>query len=204
MIINKVIQSLAKNCSADRNIRPTLASVYFTKNKAVATDSIKMCEIEFIQNEMTQNELKMPNFEYKKYDENLLISKDDILKISIPKTKTEIFNNVYISNNNEWVIKLKSYEWNFSELETKQVKWEFPDYKSFYQNDWNLEVWVWVNEMIELLQIYKKADIKNVRIKLWSPLQPILITENWNKYKLEQHWIKAINSILMPVKLINN
>jgi hypothetical protein len=63
---------------------------------------------------------------------------------------------------------------------------------------------VWVNEMIELLQIYKKADIKNVRIKLWSPLQPILITENWNKYKLEQHWIKAINSILMPVKLINN
>jgi len=101
MKINKVIQSLAKNCSADRNIRPTLACVYFTKNKPVATDSIKMCEIEFIKNEMIQDELNMPNFEYKKYDESLLISKDDILKINIPKTKTEIFNNVYISNNNE-------------------------------------------------------------------------------------------------------
>ena len=201
MKINKVIQSLAKNCSADRNIRPTLASVYFTKNKAVATDSIKMCEIEFIKNEMTQDELNMPNFEYKKYDESLLISKTDILKVNIPKTKTETFNNVYISNDNEGIIKLKSYDWVFSELETKQVKRKFPEYEDFYKNDWTLEIWFWVDEMIELLQIYKTANVRSVKMKLWSPLQQILITENWSEYELKKHWIKAINCILMPVKL---
>ena len=203
MIINKIVQSLAKNFSAPNNIRPTLSSVFFTKNKAVATDSFKLCEIEFLQNEFTQWELELKNFEYKKYDESFLINKDDFLKLQIPNIKhTNQLNKFFIWKNNWWEIELKSFDFEkYQTIKTTEHSWKFPDYESFFQNDKILEVWVNPDMMIELMQIYKKSWVRNVKIILWNPLQPLLFEAKDAESMLAENDIKQIRSILMPIKL---
>lgn len=203
MIINKIVQSLAKNFSAPNNIRPILASVFFTKNKAVATDSYKLCEIEFLQNEFTQEDLKLANFEYKKYDESFLINKDDFLKLQIPNIKnTNQLNKFFIWKNNWWEIELKSFDFDkYQTIKTTEHNWKFPDYESFFQNDRTLEVWVSPDMMIELMQIYKKAWVRNVKMILWSPLQPLIFEAKDAESILAENDIKQIRSILMPIKL---
>jgi len=198
MIINKVIQSLAKNFSAPNNIRPTLASVFFTKNKAVATDSYKLCEIEFLQNEFTQEDLKLANFEYKKYDESFLINKDDFLKLKIPKQ----LNKIFIWKNPANEIELKSFDFErYQTVKITEPNWKFPDYESFFKNDWTREVWVNPDKMIQLMEIYKKAWVRNVKMILWSPLQPLIFEAHDSESILAENDIKQIRSILMPIRL---
>lgn len=203
MIINKIVQSLAKNFSAPSNIRPTLASVFFTKNKAVATDSFKLCEIEFLQNEFTQEDLKLANFEYKKYDESFLINKDDFLKLKIPNIKyTKQLNKIFIWKNSANEIELKSFDFEkYQTTTTIEHSGKFPDYENFFQNDWTLEVWVNPDMMIQLMEIYKKAWVRNVKIILWSPLQPLMFEAHNSEDILAENDIKQIKSILMPIKL---
>ena len=197
MIINKIVQNLAKNFSAKNNIRPTLASVFFTKNKAVATDAYKLCEIEFLQNEFTQNDLNLKDFEYKKFDESFLINKDDFLKLQIPNIKNPL-NKFFIWKNNLWEIELKKF--NFT-IKTTNYKGEFPDYEHFFQNDKTLEIWVNPEMMIEVMEIYKKAWVRNVKITLWTPLQPLMFEAKDSENALAENDIKQIKSILMPLKL---
>ena len=203
MIINKIVQLLAKNFSAPNNIRPILASVFFTKNKAVAIDSCKLCEIEFLENEFTQDDLVLENFEYKKYDESFLINKDDFFKLQIPNIKnTNQLNKFFIWKNNWWEIELKSFDFKkYQTIKTTEHKGEFPDYESFFQNDRTLEVWVNPDMMIELMQIYKKSWVRNVKMILWSPLQPLMFEAHNSEDILAENDIKQIKSILMPIKL---
>lgn len=203
MIINKIVQLLAKNVSAKWNIRPTLASVFFTKNKAVATDSFKLCEIEFLQNEFTQKDLELKDFEYKKFDESILLWKDDFLKLQVPNLKhVDQLNKIFISSNNQWEVQLKSFDMEkYQTIKTATHNGKFPDYESFFQNDWTLEIWFYPEYMIELLKIYQKAGVRSVKMKLWTPLQPLIIEANNSDDDLKKHDIKQIRSIIMPTKL---
>lgn len=203
MIINKIVQELAKNVSAKSNIRPTLASVFFTKNKAVATDSFKLCEIEFLQNEFTQKDLELKDFEYKKFDESILLSKDDFLKIEIPKLKNiDQLNKVFISSENQWEVELKSFDTEkYQTIKTTTHKWNFPDYEVFFPKESSLEIWFCPKYMIELLKVYEKAWVRSIKMKLWTPLDPIVIEAHNSDDQLEKHDIKQIKSIIMPIKL---
>lgn len=203
MIINKIVQILAKNFSAPSNIRPILSSVFFTKNKAVATDSFKLCEIEFLQNEFTKQDLDLKDFEYKKFDESFLINKDDFLKLSIPNLKnTNQLNKFFIWKWSNWEIELKSFDFEkYQTIKTTTHSWTFPDYESFFKNDWTLEIWVDPDMMIELMQIYKKAKVRSVKMILWNPLDPIIFEAHNSEDYLKENDIKQIKSILMPIKL---
>lgn len=203
MIINKIVQSLAKNFSAPNNIRPILASVFFTKNKAVATDSFKLCEIEFLQNEFTQEDLELKNFEYKKFDESFLINKDDFLKLQIPNIKnTNQLNKFFIWKNNWWEIELKSFDFEkYQTIKTTEHGGAFPDYQEWLTNDKNLEIWINPELIIELMEVYKKAKVRTVKMILWTSLQPLLFEALNSEDELKQNDIKQIKSILMPVKI---
>lgn len=202
MKIDKWIKSLAKNFTGDKNIRPTLASVFFTWNKAVATNAFKICEIEFDETKMIwQDALEFKDFIYRT-DEDVLISKDDILKLDIPKSKyTDFLNYVYIWNVKDENLTLRSFDWNnHSIINCKQNRWKFPDYTSFFGNDNISTIWFWVNEMIELLQTYKDNWVHSIKMQIWSPLQGIEFSVN-NKSEIEKRWIKEIKSLLMPIKI---
>ena len=207
MKINKVVQSLAKNFCSDWNIRPTLAWVYFTKNKAVATNSFKLCEIEFLEKEISKEDLNLKDFAYKKYDESIMIHKDDFLKLPIPKIKEHpVLENIYIWNikvGNQNQAELRSFDWeNTTNISIIEMNWKFPDYEIFFQNDGTLKIWIWVNELIELLQVYKKSWVDWVNITLWQPLQPIIIeSRDSSEFEMSKNWIKQIKSILMPLKI---
>lgn len=204
MIINKIVQSLAKNFSAEWEIRPTLSSVFFTKNKAVATDSFKLCEIEFLQNEFTQEDLEFKNFEYKKYDESFLINKNSFLELQIPKIKdSEKLNKIYIWRNLENEIEFKSFDAEKEEqtIKAKQRSGQFPDYEWFFKNDWTLQIWVNVEMLDQLIQIYKDAKVSHVKMTLWTNMQPLMFEAIDSKDKLKNNDIKQIKSLLMPIKL---
>jgi len=204
MKINKVVQSLAKNFTTNPQIRPNLAWVFFTKNKAVATNSFKLCEIEFLEEEITQEDLNLKNFDYKKYNESVMINKDDFKNIKIPKNNNlPIVENLYIWNIKDWNVEIRGYDLEkYIDIKTTEMKWKFPDYEWFFKNEWTLEIWFWVDEMIELLQVYKKAWVNWVKMQLWTPLQPLIFLNNdSSQYELNKNWIKQIKSILMPLKI---
>ena len=174
MIINKIVQSLAKNFSAD-NIRPTLASVFFTKNKAVATDSYKLCEIEFLN--INSNE-------------SFLINKNDFLNLKID-------NKLNILTTENWI----EFKNNNQTIKTNKHKGEFPDYEKWLTNDKNLEIWCDVDMLMKVLQVYQKAKVKRVKMTLWTSRQPLLFEAFNSEYELKANDIKQIRSLLMPIKI---
>jgi len=173
MIINKVIKSLAKNITGDVKIKPTLASVFFDKNKASATDATKLVEIEFIED----------------YKNICVIDKEVIKKLD---------NETYYIENLNWEIFIKNENTTIKANDLWASR--FPEYEKFFNNDWTLEIWFDVDYMINILQVYKTANIKTVKMTLWDPLQPILLSSYDNN---KDFWIKSIRSILMPVRIKN-
>ncbi len=135
MLINKLLIKLAKNCSSLKNIRPTLYSLFIKDNKAMATNSFKLCEIEYKQNII----------EWEK-----IINKDDIILDAdidlLPTMKWEhlkykdlfITNSIWEVHINVKYLKqlLEVYEtWKIETIKLifadriLQLEWENIDYK---------------------------------------------------------------------------
>lgn len=191
MLLTNVIQLLAKNFSANEKIRPWLASVFFTKNKAVATDSYKLCEIELIEPKDPQ----IQNF--KIIDQETLINKNDILNIKLQKDET-----LFIWENQKWLC-FTNYNW-FNQFNIKKHNWTFPtDYECFFNNSKDLEIWFDVNYLIDVLNIYKKAKVWIVNITFWDKNSPAIfeVKDKEDLNTLEKQNIKQIKSILMPTKI---
>lgn len=175
MIINKIVQSLAKNFSAPSEIRPTLASVFFTKNKAVATDSYKLCEIEFLN--INSNK-------------SFLINKNDLLNLKID-------HKLNILTTKDWI----EFKNDNQTIKTNKHKGDFIDYENYFNNDNILNIWCDVDMLIKVLQIYQKAKVKRVKMTLWTSLQPLLFEALYSEYELKANDIKQIRSLLMPIKI---
>jgi len=204
MKINKWIQVMAKNFWANKIHRPTLAWIKFKWNKAVATNSYKLMEVEFKEdNFITNEDLKLKDFNHFKKDDEIMIKTEDINSLKLPKSNIPYLDwNIFIWNIEKETFSLCSYNIDKDfRLNSKQLDWNFPDFTSFFWNDNLVTTWIWVDETIELLQTYKSFWIKSLKLQVWKPLQPIQFEVNWCEYELDKQWIKWIKSILMPIKL---
>lgn len=189
MIINNIIQLVTKNFSANEKIRAWLGSVFFTKNKAVATDAYKLCEVELIEPQDPQ----IQNF--KIIDQETLINKNDILNIKLQKDET-----LFVWETQNW---LCFTNW-FNQFNIKKHNWTFPEgYENFFNNSKDLEIWFDVNYLIEVLQVYKKAKVWRVNITFWNKNSPAIfeVKNKEDLNTLEKQNIKQIKSILMPAKI---
>lgn len=208
MFINKVVQALAKNITSDWKVRPNLCWVQFNWNKAVATDSVKLMEISLKE---IDDSPSFRDFRKMTQEEKVMINKEDILEIKLNKDKNlSSLNNAYIWNIREW----KNASWKrdvsiWTSNLTKQVVTDtqelhnsFPDYKNFFPDEINLEVWMWVDDLIEILQVYKAAGSKILVFKFKDKLEPIeIVNYSWDDYSLKENDIEWIRTVLMPIRI---
>lgn len=199
MKINKWIQSIARLISASKSIRPTLSWILFKWNKAVSTDSFKLMEVTFYDDNVTNENMKIKNFKHR-INEEVLISSEDILEIKLPKQKNKDYNNAFIWNIEEnGELSLATTDWKKEiVINTEELNGRFPDYESFFWNDNLVTTWIGVQHMIDILTVYKNNWITSLKMQVWTPLQPIEFKINWWDYNED---IKEIKTILMPIKI---
>jgi len=194
---------MAKKIAAPENVRPNLAWVYFKNNKAVATDSIKLMEVNFKANELETPKIKW--LEKITDKQEIMIKSDDINFLKVPKTKTKQYNLIQIWNINNEVdwnteVSLWTYDWNRENIiNSRWIDGKFPEYEEFFNEDINFEVWVDIEHLQDLLNTYKAFWYRSIKLQFNSNynLSPINIVNN----KKEDNWIDEIKSILMPLKL---
>lgn len=197
------MQELVK-IAPQTNIRPTLAGLYFKWNKIVVTDSYKLMEVTVNKYDTDELPRSSNNVRYLKSNEiDFIIPSESIKSIQIPKNKNfGHLNQAYFWNLNRW----KDWEienvWIITNdldkeiiTQTRVLKWKFPDYPSFFDNDWTLKIWMDVNHLIELCNVFKKLWHRQLKFTLWTSLQPVII--EWEPTsKLE-----STRAILMPLKI---
>jgi len=205
MIINKWIQAVAKNIASQTNLRPKLAWVYFTNNKAVATDSFKLFEVSFKKD--IPDLLPLKNFEPIKPEQSIMISSEDINALKIPNTKQKNIDLIQIWNINKecngatevsiWVNDTKRE----TIINTKELHPEFMDYENFFNKDINFKVWITIDHLMDILKTYKAfwIDTLELHLNTDNPLSPMTLV---NCDKIQDKNITEVKSILMPLKLI--
>lgn len=201
-MFNKAIQIIAKTFTAEENIRPTLAWVYFKWNKITATNSFKLIEVTR-RDFNTESLVKSKNgFEYITNEEiDFMIPNKAILDIRFPKNK----NFPFIENAYFWNLvedsagKRVAIMTNDLEQEkihnTNVMEWKFPEYKDWFKQKWEIkQFWLWVWELLELCQAMQKLWHRQLKFSVADPLSPIVI--EWEE--LEEF---NTRTIIMPLKI---
>jgi len=205
MIINKWIQAIAKNITANKNDRPKLAWIYFTDNKAVATDSIKLMEVSYNKN--IPDLLNIKNFTRITPEQSIMIKADDINALKIPNTKHKNIDLIQIWNINKecdgatevsiWVNDTKRE----TVINTKELHPEFLDYENFFNTNANFTVWVDIEHLMDILKTYKAFWIDKLKLNFDSNNNQAPITI-LNYDEVQDKNITEVKSILMPLKII--
>ena len=76
MKIDKILKKLAKNCTWSLKIRPNLHTIHFEWNKAVATDSFKLIEVEYLDEVFDTKNICATDIINNSVDINLLDNKE--------------------------------------------------------------------------------------------------------------------------------
>ena len=81
----------------------------------------------------------------------------------------------------------------------------FPDVETFFpsENDCNFKIGLWIDHLIDILKVYKKAGAKNIIMKFTDEKSPVLINDykSYNSKTDLKDWLDSIDTILMPIKL---
>lgn len=199
MNITKWILSLLKICPS-ANIRPTLAWLFFRKNKVAVTDSFKLIELTLKDTRVGDVLINFEKLQESEIEEGFIIPEKTLKKIKLPKTKMEEFDLAYIGNlkkDQAWMIQtidIKTRDWdNEISISSWVLKWKFPDYESFFLSEVNLRVWLDIYNVIDTLKTYEANWIRSVVFKLKWWLDPVEI--EWENEKV------SIRSIIMPLKI---
>lgn len=201
-MFNKATQIIAKTFSAKWNIRPTLAGVYFKNDIIAATNSFKLIEVK-IREYQKKVMFTQSNFEIlEQNDIDFIIPNETILGIKFPNNRNyPVLKNAYFwdiirekdnSIKSVWIITNNLDQETITH--TRVIKWKFPNYESFFENDKNIVFWLSVNELLETCKAFKDLWHTQMKFTIWTPLQPIKI--EWND--TEEFQTKAI---IMPLKL---
>lgn len=200
MNITKWILSLLKICPPS-NLRPSLAGLFFKKNKVAVTDSFKLVELTL--REKSKSWWIIENFtSLSESDINtwFVIPKVSLDKLKIPKTKIETFDIAYIWNpkrNEDWSIKsiwiaTRDFD-NEIVMQSNVITRKFPDYETFFLSKVSLKVWLDVNNLIDALNVFKAYKITSLVFSFDSSLTPVQIEgENQDV---------TIKAIVMPLKI---
>lgn len=202
-MFNKAIQELTK-IAPKWNIRPTLAGLYFKWNKIAVTDSFRLMEVTLRDYETEELPIPTNKIKYlKSEDIDFIIPTESIKNIKIPKVKNfDFLNKAYFCNKNTTEDGEVQNVWIVTNdldreviTQTRVLKSKFPDYESFFENDWTLEVWMDATYLMELCQIFQKLWHNQLKFTFWKPLQKVII--EWTPTEE----IESTRAILMPLKI---
>lgn len=197
---NKINFEIAKVCTNDE-YRLALSSVYFDKNKTVATDGYILAEVSSVKgfdneaplvNEKEQVELTKPILLPAKIA--LEASKAIPTKANLPVLKNAWFNEV--NDNQATIVSTDLTKVNQTTGQIAQAK--FPDYeKIFPTTEAKATVRVNASYLKTLCELAEKLDKDNVGlidIEVREPLQPVVITAK------NPTTDQTLRCLIMPVK----
>lgn len=181
MLYNKNNLAVAV-CAAKNSIRPELATVCFTKDYTVATDSYRLLEVSVPK--VDENEFpKIDGKEVEKtIEDKILLSAKEISKIKIKKNKhLSILDNVGIMKNDSGKRMIVS-----TDLETTtrtspgEVEDSYPDYHSLFSDGKDILAEITVNaqlfsELLKAMQGINHAGLVTLKIRKDHVNKPIEI-----------------------------
>ncbi len=198
-LIPKFIQDIARYISADSKVRPTLSSVCITNDHLEATNSYLAVRLSLPKHTHESYPVLMSEA-VEKLDAPILIPKKTILEMKFKKNKNfEFMNeNALLVKTKEWYVGLQITDLETTTTyETREMKWHFPDIKSFYDaiiaTPKKERIWVSIEYMISALQVMQASCWDKCIIETREK-EGVLITP------YESEWYDSF-ALVMPLKL---
>lgn len=196
MLYNEHNLSVAKIASKSE-MRPEIAGVYFSKDKTVATDGVRLLEVR------TPSDVKVEDFPMvdgkaaMRGVQPFIVPARSVREIKIPKkTNLPICQNVAIKHLDDKRVEFLTTDLETAKITTaRRVEGKFPDYEAIFPTGEPAAQVVVNGELLaELVEIMAKVGgaTKSVRVKFYGPEKPIVLEAG----ELNQ---KA-RGLLMPIR----
>ena len=178
MLYNQNNLNVAKMASVS-DIKLALASVLFTKEKTVATDSFRLLEITTPKNLNVEDFPKVDGASAMRGFQPFMVSAKALKEIKIPKkAKLPIMESVAIKHVDNNRVEFLTTNGESADIKNiKRTNGQFPDYERIFPTEKPLaEVELNGELLAELLEVMSKLDVaQRVKIKVYAPNKPVVL-----------------------------
>jgi len=170
--------------ASKQDFKPEIASVLFTPEFTVATDSFHLIEMSMPKIE----EDNLPGDAMEKFDP-FMVRANDLKNLKIPKDKKNpICENAWVKEKEEDIVSIKDFIGCTETIHKyKMTPGEFPDYKQIIPEEGTIKARGAFNVelLIEGLEILKAMKLKfgRVEIKFYGDQKPMVITADNGEQK---------------------
>lgn len=194
MLWNKHNLTVAK-FAAKNGIREELASMYFLKDKTVATDTFRLLEVSVPADVKIEDFPQVQGKSAMRGCEPFLVDARSVASIKLPKSKLPILQHCTIKHCDKQYVEFLTTDGEIAESKTlRRIDGQFPDYEQIFPKDEpKAEVYINGKMLGELLTAMSElSEDKGVTIRFFGEENPLVL--------LAESKVQKARGIMMPMR----